>query len=676
MPKYRAKAEITRLRSLIRIYDRAYYVNQSPSVPDSVYDQLFQDLIQLEKAYPEFIEPDSPTQRLSKNYTESFPIVKHAVPMLSIKTVVHDTENPVETFHAAVTSKLIELDALPPWQDVDYFPELKFDGLAVTIRYEDGVLIRGVTRGDGYEGEDVTENIKQIKNVPLFLMNQTPKILEVRGEVLMTKKVFTELNEKRKQDGLPLFKNPRNSASGSLRQQYASITAERRLTFFAYGIGEVDGIELPLTQGALLKRLNEFGFSTFPVCDWALNGVQPESLYHVYQEVMKGRDKLPFEIDGVVYKVNNLKIQELLGFTGREPNWAIAHKFPPEEAQTKILAITCQVGRFGTITPVAELKPVVVGGVKVTRATLHNQDEIDRKDIRLGDTVIVRRAGDVIPEIVQVILELREEDSVPYRIEEKAPLCPSCGVAVSRIEGEADYFCRNPSCPDQLIEKIWHFTSRKAMNIHDIGRKRIKKLIEAGYLKSLIDLYHLPDAIPGFGEKELSNIKTNISLSKRPALNRFIYALGIQQVGEEAARSIAMDVETIESFLLSTFSELMQIPDVGEETANSIINYLKENKDMLEKLIDEVKPQPMLNWTHEKQFPGQIFVITGTIPGFTRQDIVDYIEKEGGRVSSSVTRKTNYLIAGESPGTKLEEAKSYKIPIVYRDWVLDKLVPK
>lgn len=663
--------QVRLLKKQLGIWDNAYYNLNTPLVSDDVYDAMLHKLRTLEELYPYTLEPDSPTQRVSGKRNEAFGKMVHLEPMLSIKTVLSDEIEPIEAFHRRVTQKLSESKDLPPWDEVKvtYYPELKFDGLAVNIRYENGVLTQAGTRGDGIVGEDITDNVKTIRGIPLRLLGQTPAVLEVRGEIFMRHSEFNRINEELIKQGLKPFTNPRNAAAGSVRQLDPSITAQRRLSFYAYGIGKSIGITLPTTQHGLLLYLKQMGFPAITEADWLSSDIKPNQLYHAYMEILKKRPGLDFDIDGVVYKVSDLKQQKVLGFTGREPNWAIAHKFPAEEKPSVVQSIRLQVGRLGTITPVAEITPVYVGGVTVSNITLHNQDEIDRKDIRIGDTVIVRRAGDVIPEIVSVILTLRPDDAKPYRIIDHLQNCPYCNTPIERVDGGADYYCpASDTCPAQLGRLIEHYCSRIGMNIEGLGEKIAQNLADSGCVKRLDHLYNLAledlKTYAGVGDVVGTKILSELLVNKtNPELDRFIYALGIRGVGRETAKQIAKHFKSIDSFLKATYEELLTLDDVGPKTAQSISTYLSgEGVAIVSHILQYVHPKS-IEATSEV-FKGLNFCITGSFGSVKREDIRKEIEENGGKVLNRISSSVNYLVAGESAGTKLSNAQRFKIPIL------------
>ena len=661
---------LTKLRTKIALYDHAYYVLDRPEITDEEYDNLMETIRRLEQTYPDLITEDSPTQRISTNRSDAFKTLHHRAPMLSIATEVHQSFMPIERFIERTGQQLSK--AVLPWDDISYFAEVKYDGLAVNLQYEHGKLIHAGTRGDGLIGEDVTANVRTIKSIPLKLLKKAPKFLEVRGEVMMLKSDFNALNERYAKEGKALLKNPRNAAAGALRQLDPFITASRRLVFMAYGIGYSEGFKIPTTQQQLLQTLSGLGFPASP-----LNRLSEKTethahvLYQFYEEIKKQRSELDFEIDGIVYKVNDLKLQKTLGATGREPCWAIAYKFPAEQISTEVLAIDIQVGRTGALTPVARLKPVFVGGVLVSNATLHNQSEIDRKDIRIGDTVVIQRAGDVIPEIVSVLLDKRPKTSQPYRLLDIHHHCPVCGSLVEKEEHEAVYRCIGVSvCPAQRIQAIAHYVSRRAMNIQGIGERLAETLIESQLVKTPADLYRLTEADltekTQLGDKVAKKILKEIHDKKTPSLEKLIYALGIRGVGEGTAKRLAQVYPSLEAVSQATLEALTAIDDVGPFTAKQITEYfaLEASLTLLKDLRHYgVQPSTTIKPTI-LPLKGKVFVITGSFDGQDRNEIKEDIERKGGKVSGKVTHKTNYLIAGQNAGSKLKDAIAMGIPII------------
>ncbi|HRK57110.1 MAG TPA: NAD-dependent DNA ligase LigA, partial [Burkholderiaceae bacterium] len=627
--------QVEALRETLRRYDYAYYVLDAPTVPDAEYDRLFRQLVSLEAQHPELITPDSPTQRVSGQPRGDLATVRHAVPMLSIRTETDITAQGAYQFDARVRREL-GLSADAP--AIEYVAELMFDGLAISLRYENGRLVQAATRGDGQVGEDVTNNVRTIRAVPLRLrgaQHLAPAVLEVRGEVFMRRQDFAKLNEHQRAHGLAEYVNPRNAASGAVRQLDARLTAARPLSFYAYGIAQAQGWKVPATHDAGLKALAQLGL---PVSQERALVLGPEGLVNFYARIEATRDQLPFEIDGVVYKVNALALQQRLGFVTREPRWAVAHKFPAQEAVTELLAIDVQVGRTGALTPVARLRPVFVGGTTVSNATLHNEDEIRRKDVRIGDAVIVRRAGDVIPEVVAVVADRRRPSA---RMFEMPTHCPVCQSAVERAPGEAVARCTGGLyCPAQRKEALRHFASRKAMDIDGLGEKIIDQLVDAGWVHSAADLFSLKaDALATLermGEKSAMNLVAAIDRARRTSLARFIYALGIRHVGETTARDLAQYFGALKRIISADEAELLQVSDIGPVVAASIAHFFKEahNLEVIDALLaagvqfDEVdKPQ-----TQPGPLAGKTFVLTGTLPSWGREQAAERIQSAGGKV--------------------------------------------
>lgn len=771
-------ARATALRQEIEQHNHAYYVLDQPTIPDAEYDWLFRELQALEAQYPELVSPDSPTQRVGGKPLEGFAPVRLAVPMLSIETEPDDTEKGAIAFDRRVRNKLGFKDSDPA---IEYSAELKFDGLAVNIRYENGLLAQAATRGDGETGEDVTQNVRTIYCIPLRLKTSNPPaVLEVRGEVYMSRPDFNRYNEKQRSNGGALLVNPRNGAAGSIRQLDPAIAAQRPLSFYAYGVGEIIGWQLPSTHSALLDGLSKLGI---PVCMERRICIGYADLIKFHGEIKVKRDSLDFDIDGVVYKVNLLQQQAELGFRTREPVWALAHKFKPQEELTVVEAIEVQVGRTGAITPVARLKPVFVGGVTVSNATLHNQDEIDRLDVRQGDTVIVRRAGDVIPEIVQVVLERRPRNTIKYQLPNKCPVCGADVVRISKAQRlktisrtitEVVYRCEGGlTCSEQRKQALLHFCSRKAMNIDAIGEKLIDQLVDAQLVRSPADLYKLKFdrliELERMAEKSANNLLANIEASKSRSLSRFVFALGIPGVGETNAKELASVFGSLDRIRNAYPEVLGFVQGIGDELTKSISAFFRNsgNKEVIDLLLKEeislgaeksvdvsrLKPRPSLailierfylnkvgtklaemvatsfendlrcllnasveelkerlgantknaeeginnlhdylaknrerlesidkqlvefgmHWTQigeqttleeSGSLKGKTFVITGTLPTLSREDAKKLIEENGGRVTESVSVKTNFLVAGEKAGSKLQKAVLYGVKVL------------
>lgn len=662
-----AVERIALLREAIRQYDLEYYVLDAPTVPDSEYDRLFRELQALEVQYPELQTGDSPTQRVGGAPLASLASVVHRVPMLSIETETDITPEGARAFDTRTRKRLGLSD-----QDVqiEYIAELKFDGLAINLRYENSLLVQAATRGDGTTGEDVTQNVRTIRQIPLRLKGAVPAVLEVRGEIYMRRPDFERYNARQRARGKPTLVNPRNGAAGAIRHLDPKLTAQRQLSCFVYGLGEVQGWPLPSRHSELLDALQALGF---PVCSERTVGLGADTLIAFHETIAAKRDQLPYDIDGVVYKVNRLDLQEQLGYRAREPNWAVAHKFPAQEALTEILAIDVQVGRTGAITPVARLQPVFVGGVTVTNATLHNQDEIERKDIRVGDTVSVRRAGDVIPEVVSVVLERRQLQSTPYQLLESINhQCPVCGSHALRQEGEAAVRCTGGLfCSAQRKQAILHFASRRAMDIEGLGEKLVDQLVDTGLVHSLSDIYALTveqlAKLERMAEKSAQNIINALQHSKKTTLERFIYALGIRNIGEATARDLARHFGTLAALQAADIEALLRVPDVGPVVADSILQFMAEahNQEVIAALIDAGVHWSEQSTANDKgPLSGKTLVLTGTLPSMSRDSAKMLIETAGGRVSSSISKKTDYLVAGTEAGSKLDKARALKIRII------------
>ena len=776
------------LRDEILHHDYQYYVLDAPQIPDSEYDRLYRELQALEAEYSELITADSPTQRVGGAPLSELASVRHRVPMLSIQTETDITPSGAYAFDAR-TRKKLDLDPSDP--PIEYAAELKFDGLAINLRYEHGELVLAATRGDGEVGEDVTQNIRTIRQIPLRLTGTAPEVLEVRGEVYMSRPDFERYNARQRELGKPTLVNPRNGAAGSVRQLDPRLTAQRPLSLFVYGLGETVGWQVPATHGAVLDALRDFGF---PVCAERIVGKGAEALVAFHEEVAAKRDSLPYDIDGVVYKVNSLALQRELGFRTREPHWAVAHKFPAQEEMTVVENIDVQVGRTGAITPVARLKPVFVGGVTVTNATLHNQDEIDRKDVRIGDTVIVRRAGDVIPEVVSVVLDRRPMAEAPgsdlfnpsqqprYPRFELPRTCPVCGSHVVREAGEAVARCSGGLfCSAQRKEAIRHFAGRRMMDIDGLGERYIDNLVELGYVHGIADLYKLtledflemkrraderdgitPETVAAgkVATKWAENLLDGIRASKTPPLARFLFALGIRHVGESTAKTLADWLGSLAVIRRAPAPLLLALPDVGATVAEAIADFFAEpkNQQALDallaagvvpqgehppsaKLREKMEPAELyamlgvprltaprarqlaslvptlaqlmqmraadaallaelprdvttslLDWLDEGEhrsqlaqlealriellaampaeateagvLAGKTLVLTGTLPTLTRDRGKELIEAAGGKVSSSVSKKTDYVVAGAEAGSKLTKAQELGVPVI------------
>ncbi|BEV72232.1 MULTISPECIES: NAD-dependent DNA ligase LigA [unclassified Paludibacterium] len=686
------------LRALLDRYGREYYELDAPSVPDAEYDRLMRELQTLEAQFPELQTADSPTLRVGGAPLDAFEPVTHAVPMLSLNNAFSDME---QTDPALRHAELIQFDERVTRElasgTVEYAVEPKFDGLAISLLYRDGVLVQAATRGDGLTGENVTENVRTVRGIPLRLQGEAwPALLEVRGEVLMFKADFERLNQAQEAQGEKRFANPRNAAAGSLRQLDSRITARRHLSFFAYAIARIEGADWPSTHQGEMDWLAQLGLPVVaPDLRPVVQGL--DGLTGYYETVLSRRPGLPYDIDGVVYKVNRLDQQTQLGFVSRAPRFAIAHKFPAEEALTVVEAVEEQVGRTGAITPVARLQPVFVGGVTVTNATLHNQDEVLRKDVRVGDTVIVRRAGDVIPEVVSVVLERRPMRDVPgadlfspaqepvYPAYRLPTHCPVCGSHIVKEEGEAIARCSGGLfCSAQRKQAIWHFAARRAMDIDGLGDKLIEQLVDRGLVHTLADLYRLDAAtlaaMERMGQKSADNLVAAIEASKQTTLARFIYALGIRNVGEATARDLARHFAEL-SVLMAlgeglddplqrarALDTLMAVPDVGPVVAESILDFFAEphNREVVNALIEAGVHWPQEAAVDVASLPlaGKTLVLTGTLPSLSRDEAKALIEAAGGKVAGSVSGKTDYLVAGEAAGSKLDKARSLGIAIL------------
>jgi DNA ligase (NAD+) len=662
-------ARIAQLRAEIERHNHAYYVLDAPLIPDAEYDKLFRELQSLEAQHPELLTPDSPTLRVGGKVLEGFQPVRHAVPMLSIRTETDISDEGAIAFDARVRRELELTEADAP---VEYNCELKFDGLAINLRYEHGVLVQAATRGDGETGEDVTQNVRTIHQIPLRLYGCEAPVLEVRGEVYMARPDFERYNEKQRELGLPTLVNPRNGAAGSIRQLDPALAARRPLSFFAYGLGEVQGWALPATHSAVLDALDKMGM---PVSGERAVVQGTQGLVNFHRDIEAKRDSLPFDIDGVVYKVNSLALQSELGFISREPRWACAHKFPAEEQMTVVRDIDIQVGRTGKLTPVAKLEPVFVGGTTVSNATLHNEDETRRKDVRIGDTVIVRRAGDVIPEVVGVVLEKRPVNvSEPFDLHKLlGGKCPVCGSAIVREEGEADWRCSGGLfCPAQRQAALLHFASRRAMDIEGLGYKLVEQLVEQQIVRTPADLYQLGMSalvdLERMGEKSALNLLGAIEQSKHTTLARFIYALGIRNVGEATAKDLARHLGTLDRLMQADEAALQQVPDVGPVVAQSIVAFFAEPHNI--EVVKALRAHGVQWAEHEVQavrespLGGKTFVLTGTLSGMTRDEAKEKLEALGAKVAGSVSRKTDYVVAGAEAGSKLDKARELNVAVL------------
>ncbi|CAB1368172.1 NAD-dependent DNA ligase LigA [Denitratisoma oestradiolicum] len=660
------------LREEIERHNRSYYVLDSPTVPDAEYDKLFRELQDLEVSHPELRTPDSPTQRVGGAPLPAFGQVRHRIPMLSIRTETDTEASGAIAFDARIRRELGLGESDPP---VEYAAELKFDGLAVNLRYEDGLLVQAATRGDGETGEDVTQNVRTIRQIPLRLIGQAPAVLEVRGEAFIRRPDFERYNERQRMQGKPALVNPRNGAAGSIRQLDPTLCAQRPLSFFAYGLGEVESWAQPETHGAVLDALSALGL---PVCEHRAVVQGAEGLAAFHRNMGDRRDSLPFDIDGVVYKVNSLALQQRLGFVTREPRWAVAHKYPAQEMLTTVEAIEVQVGRTGAITPVARLAPVFVGGVTVTNATLHNFEEVERKDVRVGDTVIVRRAGDVIPEVVSVVLERRPMKDLfgGEPLHERFPMptaCPECASAIEKPEGEAIARCTGGLyCPAQRKQALLHFAGRRAMDIEGLGDKLVDQLVDDGLVHTAADLYVLSKeklaGLERMADKSAQNLRDAIDRSRNTTLARFIFALGIRNVGEATAKDLARYFGGLDALLVASEEQLQQVPDVGPVVAASLAHFFAQPHNL--EVIDLLR-KAGVQWSEEEAsaqvasaIAGKTFVLTGTLPTLSRDQAKELIEARGGKVSGSVSSKTHYVVAGAEAGSKLDKARALGLPLL------------
>jgi len=641
--------------------EHAYYVLDQPLVPDAEYDRLYRELLDLEQKYPDWISADSLSQRVGGTPLKVFNEVKHAVPMLSLNNAFEESE--LINFDRRCRDGL-------GLESVDYACELKFDGLAISLRYERGVLVQAATRGDGASGEDVTVNIRTIRAIPLRLTGKKiPDVLEVRGEVFMHRDDFEKMNKYAATLGEKEFANPRNAAAGSLRQLDSKITAKRPLSFFAYGLGAFEPINwLPKTHSQLLDHYVELGL---PVCQERRVVSSVDGLNQFYQEIGRKRNQLPYEIDGVVYKVNSFSQQNTLGFVSRAPRFAIAHKYPAQEEITTVLGIDVQVGRTGAITPVARLSPVLVGGVTVTNATLHNEDEVRRKDVRVGDTVVVRRAGDVIPEVVSVVLDRRPQHAKPFEIPSRCPICDS---HIERLVDEAIARCSGGLfCAAQRKQALLHFAHRRAMDIEGLGDKIVDQLVDLNLVRTPADLYRLGFSalanLERMGDKSADNLIRSIAQSKSTSLPRFIFGLGIRHVGESTAKDLAKYFGTMQALMDAQMEDLLTVNDVGPVVANSIISFMSEshNREVIEQLLASGIEFQVEEQIASVDLSDKTFVLTGTLPTMSRDQAKTLLEAAGAKVAGSVSQKTSYVVAGSDAGSKLEKANELGIPILDED---------
>jgi len=676
LTEVQARAELKRLADEIAGHDKRYYADDAPTVSDADYDALRKRNNEIEARFPELIRSDSPSKKVGTAVGGRFRKIRHAVPMLSLDNGFSDDD--IKEFVERV-QRFLRLEQTPL-----FVAEPKIDGLSMSLRYEGGELVYGATRGDGFEGEDVTANVRTLKDIPHRLKGEVPAVCEVRGEIYMTKAAFLDLNKRQAEAGDTVFANPRNSAAGSLRQKDASITASRPLHFFAYAWGEMSSMPAD-TQAGMIGWFGHAGFKTNPltkVCD------SVEAMLAFHHDIELKRGSLDYDIDGVVYKVNDLALQERLGFVSRSPRWALAHKFPAEQATTVLNAIDIQIGRTGAMTPVAKLAPVTVGGVVVQNATLHNEDEIARKDVRVGDTVIIQRAGDVIPQVVGVVLEKRPKGAHPFKF---PTVCPICGSHAVREEGEAVRRCTGGLiCPAQQVERLRHFVSRNAFDIEGLGERQIQAFYESGLIKSPADIFTLRERDAraekklieweGYGETSVRNLFAAIDERRTIPLNRFIYALGIRHVGETNAKLIARHYGAIDAFIAGmeaagegpdsdAFVELTTIGGIGDVVAMAIVEFFKEphNREVVDQLLKEISITPMAETARDTVVAGKTVVFTGALEKMTRDEAKAMAERLGAKVAGSVSKKTDYVVAGPGAGSKLDKAREAGVNVLTED---------
>ncbi len=663
------KARLLQLRQEIAEHDHRYYVLDEPVIADQDYDALMRELQAIEAEHPEWVTSDSPSQRVGGAPRGELAEVQHAVPMLSLANAFDDDE--VATFDRRVRESLVASASLTDGAEVEYVAEVKLDGLAISLRYVDGVLQQAATRGDGQTGEDVTANVRTIRAIPLRLRESVPGALEVRGEVLLFRADFEDLNAAQAERGQKIFINPRNAAAGSLRQLDPGVTALRPLRFFAYGWGQVDHWPDDIHRHSQVMRwLADLGL---PIESAQRKVAGLTGLLDFYHQIGERRHQLPYDIDGVVYKVNSLAAQRQLGYVSRAPRFALAHKFPAEEAHTELLDIEVQVGRTGAITPVARLKPVFVGGVTVTNATLHNEDEIRRKDVRIGDTVVVRRAGDVIPEVVAPVPAMRPDSAREFVM---PAACPVCGSSIERLEGETVARCSGGLfCAAQRKQALTHAAGRRALDIEGLGEKIVDQLVDRERVRSLADLFTLTEdelaELERMGQKSAANLVAAIDRARRPTLGRFLFALGIRHVGEATARDLAAHFGSMAALMAASEDDLMAVPDVGPVVAAAVAHFLREphNRDVIQAMLQQhgVEPQPEAQRDRGAPLAGKTFVLTGTLPKLTRDEAAQRIAASGGKVTGSVSRKTSYVVAGAEPGSKLAKAESLGVAVLDED---------
>lgn len=653
------KSRLSELVATIQHHDYRYYVLDDPEISDAAYDALFRELVELEKKYPDQVLPDSPTLRVGGQALDKFKKFKHRVPMLSLANALAEEE------FLDFDSRVHRLLEKPETESLEYLVELKFDGLSMSLTYEQGVLVSAATRGDGETGEEVTQNIRTLRSIPLRLNTKTPpQWIEIRGEVVLPIKDFEALNREQEKKGLKLFANPRNAAAGSLRQLDSAITASRPLVLFCYGIGYLEGASFT-TLSEYQQKLETWGFQKSP---WREVVHGTESVLKFYKKIEKLRDQLPFEIDGIVVKLNRLSEVDQAGYVSRSPRGMIAFKYPPRQETTTVEDIIVQVGRTGALTPVALVAPVRLGGATVRRATLHNQDEIDRKDIRIGDRVLIQRAGDVIPEVVQVITEGRTGKEKKFHLPSR---CPVCHSPVERKEGEAVVRCVSRNCVAQLKERIRHLVMIDALNIEGLGEKIVEQLVDSGQVKSYADLFTLKEEdllqLEGFAEKSSQKLIQAIGRAKQPELYRLLFGLGIRHIGERTAKTLSHYFRSLDPLWTATAEDFEKIPEIGPEMAGSLTQYFQdaEHRAELKALLKHIDPKaPTQKRAGASEMAGKTFVLTGTLPTLSRSDATRLIEEQGGRVSSSVSKNTDYVVAGEEAGSKLEKAQKLGVAIL------------
>jgi DNA ligase (NAD+) len=657
-----ARTEVEKLTTLLEHHNYQYYVMDDPEVSDAEYDKIFQRLQKLETEYPKLVNAYSPTQRVGAKPLEQFQKYRHGVPMLSLANAFKDDDL------IAFDERVRKFIDMKDKSTLEYFTELKFDGLSINLVYENGLLVSAATRGDGEVGEDVTENVRTIRAIPLKLKTKKPPSkIEIRGEIILTIKAFESLNRDQANHDEKTFANPRNAAAGSLRQLDPRITAKRPLEGFFYGVGEVQGYEMPETIAEFEDQLKSWGL---PVGKWRKVCKGAKEVIQFYHEIETIREDLPFEIDGVVVKLNSFAAQSAAGFVSRAPRGMIAFKYPPKKVVTLVEDIQVQVGRTGALTPVAIVTPVTVGGVIVKRATLHNQDEIDRKDIRIGDQVVIQRAGDVIPEVVQVLKDKRRGDERKFFIPD---FCPVCGSPVDKPEGEAVARCTGRNCVAKLRERVKHFVQKDALNVEGMGDKIVDQLVDGGLVKRLPDLFDLTFddlmSLEGFAEKSSHKLLNSVEASRTPELYRLLFGLGIRHAGEATAKLIAQKFKSFRKILHASEKEFLEIDGVGEEMAKSLVEYFhdKQSEEELEALLQKIDPIEPKASKNAQVFAGRVFVLTGTLPSLSRGDAEKLIEDRGGKVSSSVSKKTDFVLAGADAGSKLDKANDLGVKVIAED---------